>query len=373
MPTFHFPRRKFLALTGTAATFRYTRVRLPASPPPTGIAGTFVPLINATFGKTVADATAQNRATLFTDIGAYPWYIYGPANTNPSRPGPGNAYEILGPMGNGTDGLYGNYRSRHAHFAPDSPQDVHVLTNDGLTLKAWCGIANGDPNDCNDPNIVSGILRFIPEIRPGSAVEIRCKMPAGMYSWPAFWLNTGVQAGWLIDGVTPGSVQVANWLAEIDIFDQVGFKFTLPGHYLIAGDPTPLGDAAYAMPGQSGPVDLPPTFIDIFGLTHWTGDSNGWYAHTTPDLTADFHTYGLDWRVDGTLGFYLDGILYRTRGYVWPASAPPAHLIASLQIGCKFNDLSGITPQGGIANGWDLEIEYIRAWTRSPAYRHRRA
>jgi hypothetical protein len=42
------------------------------TPPPSGIAGTFTPVINATFGKTVAGATITNRKTLFTDLGAYP-------------------------------------------------------------------------------------------------------------------------------------------------------------------------------------------------------------------------------------------------------------------------------------------------------------
>jgi hypothetical protein len=329
------------------------------TPPPTGMSGTFVPVLDATFGTSVAGATIKNRATLFQDANCYPWYIYGPAATNPSRPGPaGTTYEILGPQGNGTDGLYGNYRSRHAHFAPDSPQDVHLLGPDRLTLRAWCGIANGNPNDATDPNVVSGILRFIPQFKPGSAFEIKCKMPKGMYSWPAFWLNTGVQAGWQAGNI-PGAVQIANWNAEIDIFDQFGFNNTPPGHYLIAGDPTPENAAAYALPGQTGPTDLPPTFTNIPGLVTWP---NGWYATTDADLTEDFHVFGLDWRTDNTLAFYLDGQNYRTRGYVWPADAPPAHLIASLQVGAYFNNLTAMTPQG---DAWNWDIMYIRAWNRT--------
>ena len=42
----------------------------------------------------------------------------------------------------------------------------------------------------------------------------------------------------------------------------------------------------------------------------------------------------------------------------------PAHLIASLQVAAKFNDLGAITDQGGIPNGWDWAIDYIRVWTR---------
>jgi hypothetical protein len=215
-------------------------------------------VLNATFGTQRADATIRKRQGLFQALQAYPWYVYGPAATLPSRPGPGGAYEILGPQGDGCDGLYGNYRSRHAHFAPGSPQDVHRLDAGCLTLRAWCGLA-GKGDDCNAPNIVSGILRFSQPLRPGSFVEVRCKMPVGMYAWPAFWLNTGEQKPWNADG-SPGAVVSATWDAEIDIFDQYGFNNRKPGHYLIAATPTPRGPAAYARPGESGPKDLPPTF-----------------------------------------------------------------------------------------------------------------
>lgn len=350
----------------------------PSAASPTGFASTgpthsFETVINCTFGTSTPGATITNRATLFTDCHAYPWYEYGPADTNPAGTGPLNGgaqeWNIYGPVGNGTDGLYGNYSGRHRHFDPGSAQDVHVLKSDRLTLHAWCGLANGNAADASNPNIVSGILRFVPNFRPGSAFEIRCKMPAGMYSWPAFWLNTGNQNDWVADstqqtslphGFKPGEGLIQEWTAEVDIFDEYGFNNTPPGHYLIAGDPTPNGDAAYAPPGASAPTDLPPTFTDIPGLTTW--ENSGWYANSVQDLTADFHTFGLQWNTDNTLGFYLDGVLYRTRGYVWPATSAPAQLIASLQIGAWFNDLSGISPNGGVANGWDWDIQYIRAW-----------
>lgn len=339
----------------------------------TGPTGSFETVINCTFGTSVAGGTITNRDTLFVDAHAYPWYEYGPADTNPAGTGPLNGgtqeWNIYGPVGNGTDGLYGNYSGRHRHFDPGSAQDVHELETDRLILHAWCGLANGNAADASNPNIVSGILRFVPNFRQGSAFEIQCIMPKGMYSWPAFWLNTGNQNDWVADptqttslphGYKPGEGLIQEWTAEIDIFDEYGFNNTPPGHYLIAGDPTPDGDQAYALPGQTGPIDLPPTFDDIAGLTTW--ENSGWYANAVPDLTADFHTFGLQWNTDNTLGFYLDGILYRTRGYVWPASSAPAQLIASLQIGAWFNDLSGISPGGGITNGWDWHIKYIRAW-----------
>ena len=335
-----------------------------AAPMPVGAAGAWKPILNATFGRKAADATVRSQADLFgkPQSIAYPWYIYGQANTCPTRTGPGG-YAMRGPVGDGADGLYGNYRSRHACFDEGSPQDVHVLGDDALTLRAWCGIANGDAKDCNPPNVVSGILRLIPPIRPGAFCEIRCKMPRGMYAWPAFWLNgPGVQAPWNADG-TPGQVTTTpGWDGEIDIFDQYGFNNTPPGRYLIAATPAPHGNAAYAMPGQTDIVDLPVPGAGVNpDTTVASFKPHGWYADAAFDLTADYHTYGFEWGTDGTLGFLLDGVLYRRRGYVWPADKLPAHLIASLQIGTNFNDLSGMSAQG---DGWDWDIRWIRAWTR---------
>jgi hypothetical protein len=342
-------------------------VPVPAVPQPTGCPGVWTPIINATFGTSVAGSTVQTQANMFGEPKslAYPWYIYSDAENNPTVPSWDGSYQVHGPWGDGCDGLYGNYRSRHKYFEEGSPQDVHVLGPDKLTLKAWCGLADGSANNCADPNIVSGILRFVQPIRPGSFVEIRCKMPKGMYSWPAFWLNPGEQAPWAAPGV-PGKIASRNWPPEIDIFDEFGFNGVEPGHYLIAGTPTGGQDARFARPGEPGPLDLDPFYVPIPGVMEWTEGrpDDGWYGHPIADITADFHTYGLQWDTDGVLSFLFDGVVYRRRTYVWADTDPPAHLIASLQIGSYFNDLTQMVPQGGVPDGWDWDIQYIRAWTR---------
>lgn len=297
---------------------------------PFGATGVFVNRLDATFGARRRDATVRDKRGL--DRIAYYRFIYGDATTT----------------GNGTDGLYGNYRSRHRDYTGGDPRSLHVFTADGLTLKAHCGLETADRSDCSDGNIESGILRFALPIRPGSYIEIRCKMPAAMYAWPAFWLNPGEQAPSAPGGKPRRSV--LNWPPEIDIFDQFGFNGVEPGHYLITGTPTNKNDAAYGNPR------------DLYRDPAW-GDK--WYYQTAQDLTRDYNVYALDWGKDNVLKFILNGKVFRERYYEWNSKGDvAAHLIASLQIGPKFNDLSKIADQGGKPNGWDWPLDYIRVWER---------
>jgi hypothetical protein len=297
---------------------------------PFGMHGAFRNRLDATFGKARHDATVRDKRDL--DRIAYYRYIYGDAATT----------------GNGTDGLYDQYRSRHRDYPEGDPRSLHVFTADALVLKAHCGLETKVRTDCSDGNIESGILRFALPIRPGSYIEIRCKMPSAMYAWPAFWLTPGVE----MPPATPGgkpSFTARPWPPEIDIFDQFGFNNTKPGHYLFSGTPTNGKDAAFGNPH------------DIYRAPDW-GDKP--YYQPAQDLTAGFHVYALDWG-DHTLKYLLDGKVYRETYFEWNSEGDvPAHLIASLQIGPKFNDLSGLSDQGGEPHGWDWAIDYIRVWTK---------
>jgi hypothetical protein len=298
---------------------------------PVGVEGPLRTVLDATFGNTRPDATVRNRHDL--EKLAYFRFIYGDATTT----------------GDGTDGLYGNYRSRHRDYADGDPRSLHVISADRLTLRAHCGLETTKRNDCGDGNIESGMLRFAQAIRPGTVIEMRSRLPAARYAWPAFWLNPGEQR----PPPSPGGKPVFSerpWPPEIDIIDQFGFDNTDPGHYLIVATPTNGHD------GDFGPPR------DLFLAPDW-GDK--WYYTAKPDLTADFHVYALDWGRDSRLRFMLDGRVFKEVHYEWNAPGNvPAHLIASLQIGAKFNDLSAIADQGGKANGWDWAIDYIRVWQR---------
>lgn len=298
---------------------------------PVGATGKFVNRLNATFGSSRPDATIRSKSDL--DEIAYYRFIYGDATTT----------------GDGTDGLYGNYRSRHRDYRDNDPRSLHVVTGDALVLKAHCGLETSKRTDCGDGNIESGMMRFALPIRPGSYIEMRTKMPKGMYAWPAFWLNPGVQTPPAEPGGKP-AFSTLHWPPEIDIFDQFGFNGVQPGSYLIAMTPSNNNDKAYG------------NARDLFKDPKW-GDK--WYYQPPVDLTAGFNVYALDWGANSVLKFSLNGKVFLERYYEWNSKDnTPAHLIASLQIGAKFNDLSKITDQGGKPNGWDWPIDYIRVWER---------
>ena len=99
---------------------------------------------------------------------------------------------------------------------------------------------------------------------------------------------------------------------------------------------------------------MPTTSVASFesGTDHFT---------TVADLTADFHTYGAIIYTDH-YDVSLDGMIYRSKGFTWPESSPPMQLLVSNQIGAYFRDLSAITDQGGVTNGWDWDISHVRVW-----------
>ena len=297
---------------------------------PVGAGGRFAIRFDATFG-TGPQATIHDKAEL--DRVAYDRFIYGDGATT----------------GNGTDGLYDNYRSRHRDYPEGDPRSLHVFTADALVLKAHCGLETTLRTDCSDGHIESGILRFALPIRPGSYIEIRTRLPRARYAWPAFWLNPGVQTPPAAPGGAP-AFSGRSWPPEIDIFDQFGFNGVAPGHYLVSGTPTNHNDTAYGNPH------------DLFRDPAW---GNKWYYQTAQDLTEGWHVFGLDWGSDHILTYALDGRVYRQSYFEWNSKDDaPAHLIASLQIGPKFNNLLGITDQGGEPGGWDWPISYVRVWDR---------
>lgn len=136
------------------------------------------------------------------------------------------------------------------------------------------------------------------------------QMPAGAGTAPAFWLlNASHQ-----------------WPPELDVVEEVGRQPT-----------------------------------DIVGTVH-TGSSNitSPFYLTTPDVTAGFHTYGVDWQVD-KITWYFDGKAYGS--IATPSDMhSPMYMVVNLAIGGAWPGSPSNPSQLNAA----YKIDYVRVWDQYP-------
>lgn len=145
--------------------------------------------------------------------------------------------------------------------------------------------------------------------------EARMKFPPGQGMWPAFWMLPA-------DG---------SWPPEID-----------------------------AVEGQGGRPRID------YATLHWGKQVRGQHPFdTTPfdtgvDLSADFHTYGVDWQ-PGHVTWYFDGRIVKT--YREAANIPhkPMYVLLDLAVGgwISFPDRSTHFPAV-------MQVDYVRVWSAYP-------
>ncbi|MGE0745909.1 MAG: family 16 glycosylhydrolase [Rhodospirillales bacterium] len=139
--------------------------------------------------------------------------------------------------------------------------------------------------------------------------EMRAQLPAGQGLWPAFWLLPADRT----------------WPPEIDIMEMIGSV------------PTVLNTTAIA-PGAIHNRSV-----------------------TVADMTAGFHTYGLDWTAQ-KIAWYFDG--QKVFEIDTPASMhKPMYMLANLAVG---GDWPG-APDATTAFPAEYRIDYIRAWSHAPS------
>ena len=156
--------------------------------------------------------------------------------------------------------------------------------------------------------------------------EARIKIPYGQGIWPAFWMM----------GDNIGSVGWPN-CGEIDIMENIGREPSI-----------------------------------VYGTLHGPGYSgaNGINAtHALPygqKLSDDFHIFSVEWEPN-VIRFYVDGMLYRTRG---PADLPtgakwvfdhPFFIILNVAVGGAFPgnpDATSVFPQV-------MQVDYVRVHQRT--------
>lgn len=135
-------------------------------------------------------------------------------------------------------------------------------------------------------------------------VEVRARVPAGQGLWPALWLLAADRT----------------WPPEIDIVEVIG------------DEPEVAHMTLHAADGSS---------------TSFSADG--------VDLSADWHTYAVDWR-PGSLRFYVDGVLH---GHVQDGVPDePMYFIANLAVGGEWPGPPG--PDTTLPA--TFSVDHVRIW-----------
>jgi beta-glucanase (GH16 family) len=162
-------------------------------------------------------------------------------------------------------------------------------------------------------------------------IEARIRMPKGQGLWPAFWLM-------------PQDDAYGTWAAsgEIDIVEAPN---------------------AGATGGNT-----------ILGVLHFGGQwpnnrSLGESYAVSTDITADFHTYVLEWD-PLKISWYVNGILFAVQESTWfttaaPLPAPfdqPFYILLNLAVG---GNLPG-PPSASTVFPATMEVDYVRVYSGNP-------
>lgn len=161
----------------------------------------------------------------------------------------------------------------------------------------------------------------------------RFKLPGNRGAWPAFWL--------LGDDPSLGNANKAHeWPPEIDIFEFMG-------HWVNKHDGTIIT--------QKTPGDA---------VNNWTLR----YNQAGVDLSAGFHTWGVEWNPD-EIAFLFDGKIW-TRGKTPPSMRRSMYLLINLAVGGKWYS-EEMAKRGTPCKPWEvdagsmpwkLECDYVRVY-----------
>jgi uncharacterized protein YjdB/beta-glucanase (GH16 family) len=214
----------------------------------------------------------------------------------------------------------------------------------GCDQPSGCGFGNGEEQSYTNlgKNIAVGggnltITAIFDNPEPGAAfssakiqtlglktfqygkIESRMKLSSGQGAWPAFWMLA----------------QSNNWpyTGEIDIME-----------------------AKHKNPTQ------------VLGTVHhYNGHNTG--QMTTPDLSAAFHTYAVEWEKD-EIRWYFDGALYhratpQTTGGAWPFNntGNPFYLIYNLAVGGLGTPFTGNQAFNSADFPTNMQVDYVRVYS----------
>ena len=180
------------------------------------------------------------------------------------------------------------------------------VSNGILTITASPADASIEPS-INNYNYTSGLLTTENSFsQTYGYFEMRAKLPAGQGFWPAFWM-------------LPTTTSAR---PEIDIMEVLGKDTTSLWQF------SHPADASFDRP----------------------------FNNTVPDMSAGFHTYGVDWEPDKTT-FYFDGQVMGVAPTA-PDMNGPMFLTLNLAVGGTWGGPpDATTPWPG-----NLQIDYVRAY-----------
>lgn len=274
----------------------------------------FVLLKNWTFGNNRMDATVKARADLDREF--YYRYIYE----------------------NGKLDKLSTYWSVHRDYPENDAKSLHVLEGSSLVLKGRVLPGGG----LKDRGLESGMLRGKVPITAGMFIEMRCKVPTGVGSWPAFWLNGGVQN-------PDNTFSSLGWPPEIDIFEFFNWN----------GRPTSrIMECNVQVNGKPEKYGNPRT---IFQSPKFEKNYPNKGFDTGTDCSEDYHVYALDWRKNEPIWLF-DGKPIKQAYYEWPG--PPAHVLVTNQLGMQNMGGTNISQMKADEKNWNFVIDYIRIWER---------
>ncbi len=274
---------------------------------PLGIKGRTEILADYRFGNARPDATVRNMAELRRKFRFR--YIYDSGRL---------------------DGL-DSYWSKHRDYPDGDARSLHVFGPDHLALKGRIPPGGG----LRPGGIESGMLRALLPVTEGMVVEMRAKLPRGIGTWPAFWLNPGVE-------YPDGHFSATPWPPEIDIFEFFEWQ----------GRPRPRIMTAHLQDAGR---------VADFGIKVLSSKFVDGEYDPGIDFSDGYHVFTLDWQKDMPV-WLLDGQEIQRCHYLW--RAPPAHILITNQIGMSLKGTDMRDMQADEA-GWDYCVDYLRVFRRA--------
>lgn len=188
--------------------------------------------------------------------------------------------------------------------------DPFSVVNGVLSITAAQAQSGTSDNKTFDSGVLTTEHSFT---RTYGYFETRAQMPEGAGTAPAFWLLAASH----------------QWPPELDVVEEIGQQ----------------------------PTDIVGT-VHTKQITQLGSDRQ--FFQATPDVTAGFHTYGVDWQVD-KITWYFDGQAYGSTTTPNDMHSP-MFMVANLAIGGTWPG----SPQNPSQLDASYKIDYMRVWDKFP-------